>query len=130
MQRNSKKRNAILECLRQTDSHPCAEWVYERLKPTFPDLSLATVYRNLRLLQQEGTIDTLGVVCGQERFDGDISAHSHAVCRVCGKVFDLPCAVLPEDWLKNAAERTGFSLSDCAVQLTGVCKDCAKKEKS
>ncbi|MBQ0091788.1 MAG: transcriptional repressor, partial [Clostridiales bacterium] len=42
MQRNSKKRTAILECLRQTDSHPNAEWIYSRLKPTFPDLSIAT----------------------------------------------------------------------------------------
>lgn len=128
MQRNSKKRNAILECLRQTDSHPNAEWIYSRLKPTFPDLSIATVYRNLRLLQEEGVIDSLGVVCGQERFDGDTGPHSHAVCRVCGKVFDLPPAVLPEEWLRDAIDRTGFSLSACAVQLTGVCKECSAKE--
>ena len=129
MHRNSKKRNAILECLRQTDSHPNAEWIYSRLKPVFPDLSMATVYRNLRMLQEEGVIDTLGAVCGQERFDGDTAPHSHAVCRICGKVLDLPLAPLPEEWLQSAIDRTGFSLSACAVQLTGVCKECSAKEK-
>ena len=128
MQRYSKKRQAVLDCLRGTTEHPTAEWIYARLKPTFPDLSIATVYRNLRLLREEGVIDSLGAVCGQERFDGDTAPHSHAVCRVCGKVSDLPPAVLPEDWLRNAIDRTGFSRSACALQLTGVCKECSAKE--
>ena len=47
VRKHSHKRDAILECLRCTTSHPTAEWVYTQLKPTIPDLSLATVYRNL-----------------------------------------------------------------------------------
>ena len=50
VRRHSRKRDAILECLRCTTSHPTAEWVYNQLKPTIPDLSLATVYRNLAAL--------------------------------------------------------------------------------
>ena len=45
--RHSPKREAILECLRSSICHPSAEWVYAQLKPRIPDLSLATVYRNL-----------------------------------------------------------------------------------
>ena len=44
--RYSKKREAILTALRQTDAHPSAEWLYQTLKATHPDLSLGTVYRN------------------------------------------------------------------------------------
>ena len=44
--KHSKKRDAIYECLRNTTTHPSAEWVYAQLKPTIPDLSLGTVYRN------------------------------------------------------------------------------------
>ena len=47
MKRHSKKRDAILTCLRQTKSHPTAEWIYQKLKPEYPNLSLGTVYRNL-----------------------------------------------------------------------------------
>ena len=69
VRKHSRKRDAILECLRCTTSHPTAEWVYTQLKPTIPDLSLATVYRNLAMFKAEGTIDSVGVYNGLERFD-------------------------------------------------------------
>ena len=49
--RYSRKREAILNAIQSTDCHPSAEWVYQTLKPTHPDLSLGTVYRNLVLFQ-------------------------------------------------------------------------------
>ena len=54
--RQSKQRNRILEVLRATDSHPTADWLYQQLKPEFPNLSLGTVYRNLTMLIKEGFI--------------------------------------------------------------------------
>ena len=51
---------------------------------THPDLSLGTVYRNLLLFQQQGVIQSVGVVNGQERFDADTTPHSHFVCTTCG----------------------------------------------
>ena len=88
--RYSPKREAILECLRSTHNHPAAEWVYAQLKPSIPDLSLATVYRNLGQFRKDGTIQVIGNVDGEERYDGDTSPHSHFICRSCGKVADLP----------------------------------------
>ena len=58
--KHSKKRDAIYECVRSTKTHPSAEWVYSRLKPEIPDLSLGTVYRNLNLFQQEGRLISVG----------------------------------------------------------------------
>ena len=46
-----KKRNAILSCLRGTVLHPSAEMVHEMLREEHPDISLATVYRNLALFK-------------------------------------------------------------------------------
>ena len=46
-----RKRDAILTCLRETDVHPSADWVYAQLKPQIPDLSIGTVYRNLALFK-------------------------------------------------------------------------------
>ena len=43
IQKKSRKRDAILACVCSTDTHPTAEWVYTRLKPDIPDLSLGTV---------------------------------------------------------------------------------------
>ena len=67
--RYSKKREAILDVIRSSDAHPSAEWIYQALKQANPDLSLGTVYRNLLFFQRQGTIQSVGVVHGQERFD-------------------------------------------------------------
>lgn len=94
--RYSRKREAILNAIQSTDCHPSAEWVYQTLKPTHPDLSLGTVYRNLVLFQQQGLIQSIGVVKGQERFDGCIAPHSHLICTCCGAVMDLPHPMLDD----------------------------------
>ena len=72
----SKKREAILEALRNTTEHPSAEMLYARLKPEFPDLSLGTVYRNLAMFIRDGDAVSVGTVAGQERYDAD--THPHA----------------------------------------------------
>ncbi len=72
----SRKREAILTCLHGTTCHPTAEWVYQQLKPQFPDLSLGTVYRNLAAFKAEGVIDSVGVVNGLERYDGNTIPHA------------------------------------------------------
>ena len=72
IRKHSKKRDAILNCLRETDAHPSAEWVYSRLKPQIPDLSLGTVYRNLALFKETGEAISLGTVMGLERFDPEV----------------------------------------------------------
>ena len=48
VRKHSRKRDAILACLRSTTCHPTAEWVYQQLKPAIPDLSLGTVYGTYR----------------------------------------------------------------------------------
>jgi Fur family peroxide stress response transcriptional regulator len=90
--KHSKKRDAILQIIRSTKSHPSAQWVYDQLKPLIPDLSLATVYRNINLFQEEGTVVSVGVVNGEERFDGYVKPHPHFICSRCGRVLDYSCS--------------------------------------
>ena len=80
IRKRSRKRDAILACVRATTCHPSAEWVYQRLKPTIPDLSLGTVYRNLSMFKDEGLVISVGTVGGLERFDGNTKPHTHFVC--------------------------------------------------
>ena len=79
----SKQREAILQVLSETKSHPDAAWVYEQTRKIIPNISLGTVYRNLSNLQQSGEIVSLGVYGGVERFDADISEHLHFFCKKC-----------------------------------------------
>ena len=126
--KHSKKRDAIYECLRSTKSHPSADWIYARLKPEIPDLSLGTIYRNLNLFREEGLIVSVGTVDGLERFDADVSPHMHFVCRVCGAVIDAGGAALPEALLEQAAE--AGAVEDCRITFSGVCHSCQSGAQS
>ncbi len=122
-----RKRDAILTCLRQTTEHPSAEWVFSRLKPEIPDLSLGTVYRNLSLFKEQGLITSLGTVNGVERFDGNTEPHVHYICTGCGRVLDLHKIRVPEELNQAAAMDSGGQVNGCQLTFTGVCGRCANK---
>ena len=129
MERTAKhfrKRDAILNCLRETDTHPSAEWVYERVRSQMRDISLATVYRNLSLFKEQGIITSLGTVNGVERFDGNTAPHVHFICTGCGKVVDLPELTVPEELNTAAARASGGQVDSCQLSFTGNCGDCRK----
>ena len=122
--RQSKKRDAMLALLRRTDRHPSAEQVYQALKPDYPGLSLATVYRNLAQLCEQGLVLRVGAVNGQERYDGHVGPHSHFICNRCGCVEDLPRLTPGEDDLDSLGVQYGFTAERCEFIIRGLCKDC------
>ncbi len=122
--RYSKKREAILAAIRGTDCHPSAEWVYRRLKPDHPDLSLGTVYRNLVFFRERGDIQSVGVIQGQERFDGITAPHSHFVCNRCGAVLDLPGVAPEQDVPPAVSAQYGFTVERRELTFYGTCKTC------
>lgn len=125
----SRKRAAILAALQQTDVHPTAEWVYSRLKPQYPDLSLATVYRNLNRFCQTGQAVSLGSIGGYERFDGDLSPHSHLICARCGAVVDVFASPLDAEALAGLSRQTGCKIEEASVQFHGLCARCAQEDE-
>ena len=125
--KHSKKRDAILECIRHTKTHPTAEWVYQQLKPDFPDLSLGTVYRNIGMFKEEGIIQSIGVVNGLERYDYTTEPHTHFICSTCGQVTDLDHVVLPAAVLEDAA--SGGTITSYQLLFTGTCAQCSDHQK-
>lgn len=88
-QNYSRKRQAIYDLMCSTNEHPTAEWIYSKLKPNYPDLSIGTVYRNIKLLENNGLVKSVAVVNGCERYDAFTDPHSHFVCRNCYKIIDV-----------------------------------------
>ncbi len=121
-----RKRNAILDCLRASHTHPSAEMVFAELKQTHPDISLATVYRNLTLFKRQGLITTAGTVNGAERFDGNVKPHVHFICTGCGAVTDVPEITPPEALRSAAAQYTGGQVESCHLSFTGLCARCLR----
>ena len=126
VRKHSKKRDAILHCIRSTRSHPSAEWVYQQLKPEIPDLSLGTVYRNLAMFKADGTIQSLGTVAGLERYDGNTTPHTHFICTHCGTVIDLEHVELPGATLAEAGTYAGGAIFSYQLQFFGRCSRCGK----
>ena len=125
-----RKRNAILECLRNTDVHPSAETLYQMLQKDHPDISLATVYRNLARFKNEGIITSLGSVNGIERFDAITEPHVHFICSCCSSVQDLPQMEAPESLCSLVSEQTGAQVESCQLVFLGTCRECRKKQKA
>lgn len=124
--RYSKKRQAILDAIRSTDSHPGAEWIYSRLKSDYPSLSLATVYRNLRSFADEGEISCVGTVQGSERYDRNTKPHAHLVCEACGAVIDLEGIDVSADYAE-AERESGGRVHTHSLTFTGLCGNCVSK---
>ena len=122
MKRFSRNRQAILECLRSTTVHPTADWILEQLHPSYPNLNLATVYRNLLQLKEDGLIRSMGVIAGQEHFDGNIEPHAHVMCKCCDRILDIPLTNELGQMMEHTGSVTGFEVQ--AFQFTGLCPDC------
>ena len=124
--KNFRKRGAILECLRCSKAHPSADMVYAMLQKDHPDISLATVYRNLALFKKQGLIQSVGTVGGVERFDGNIEPHVHFICTGCDAVLDLPEMQVPQTLCGDAAAGVGGTVSGCQLTFSGLCGECSK----
>ena len=119
-----RKRNAILECLRSTVDHPSAEMVHEMLQAKHPDISLATIYRNLAHFRSQGQIQCVGTVRGKERYDANTAPHVHFICSGCDAVIDLPQLEVPQSLGSTAEQMAGCRVDGCQLTFTGQCAQC------
>jgi Fur family peroxide stress response transcriptional regulator len=129
-QKHFKKRDAILDYLRQTSAHPSAETIYTDLKTQIPDLAMGTVYRNLTLFKQQGLVSSVATVNGIERFDANTLPHVHFICTDCDAVIDLREMQVPQSLSATAEACCGAEISGCQLSFTGVCRNCTIIKKS
>jgi Fur family peroxide stress response transcriptional regulator len=125
--RRSKQRERILQALQATDSHPTAEWIYQKLKPEIPNLSLGTVYRNLAILQEQGFVQKMPLGT-TDRFEGNITPHYHLVCERCGRVADIEIPMYAEI-NEKASTMSSFKINRHRIDFFGICEKCQNKTK-
>ncbi len=116
----TKQRAIILKLIRSELYHPTAEEIFEAARLELPSISRATVYNNLRSMQDEGLIRRIGGEGNSDRFDFNTSPHGHLFCSVCGKITDV---MLPG--LKESIERASDSVAEeYELRISGVCSNC------
>ncbi len=116
-------RMVILAALEQDHGHPTAEQLYEMLRQEHPSLSLSTVYQTLDAFIRNGLCRRVSGPGDRLRVDGTPPNHDHAVCRLCGAIFDvdrdqLPLPV-PPGRLANGLMVTGVRL-----EYEVICQAC------
>ncbi len=126
MEKYSKQREEVINCIKNNRNHPTAEEIYMSLKLRNPNISRGTVYRNLNLLVDKGFVNKISNSGKPDKFDYVCDKHSHAICKICGNVFDFQ--ILIDDNIKNAI-KTQTELEEFSNEFTvyGICKTCKKK---
>ncbi|WP_062238506.1 peroxide-responsive transcriptional repressor PerR [Fictibacillus sp. FJAT-27399] len=125
--RITPQRHAILEHLIKSMTHPTADEIYKSLEGKFPNMSVATVYNNLRVFKEVGLVKELTYGDASSRFDCVTTEHYHIICEGCGKIVDFHYPGLDE--VETLAESvTGFDVGHHRMEIYGTCPDCKTKK--
>ena len=123
MKRNTIQRSLVFEAVNKLQCHATADEIYEAIVKDHPNISRATVYRNLKLLSDSGEIRKLDVPGGADRFDHLCHDHCHVKCVKCGRIFDVDMEYIT-GLEKNIKDNHGFMFTGYEILFRGICPDC------
>ena len=123
------QRRLLLNIIREAGGHPDAKELYRRASQRDPNISLATVYRNLRVFEEQGIVDErhLGQICCYYEMKR-LGEHQHLVCRGCGRVVDFESPLI-RDLVTEVQRENNFSVTKVELYLEGYCPKCKEEEK-
>ncbi|MEX5285267.1 Fur family transcriptional regulator [Selenomonas sputigena] len=119
------QRLAVYDVLCHTTAHPTADMIYSELQPTYPTMSLATVYKTLDILGKVGLVQALNVGEESFRYDANTTSHPHICCVGCGRVDDVFKADTG-DLVEQVETETGYAISGKQLYFYGQCPACQK----
>jgi Fur family peroxide stress response transcriptional regulator len=117
------QRLEIFRQVAQTEEHPNADVIYERVRKRMPTVSVDTVYRTLAFLEENALILKVSRLAGSARFDANVRKHHHFVCTQCGGIWDF----YSEELDSFQAPPEVAALGDVAsvhAELHGICSAC------
>lgn len=120
------QRTEILRELSGTEEHPDAETIYTRVRRRLPSISLDTVYRTLRMLEEKGVISRVPSMKDRARFDANMDRHHHFVCEQCGRISDFYSDALDRFAPPPEVAAMG-QVESVHVELRGRCRACRRK---
>ena len=127
--RKTRQLEQVFAALQGDHTHPFAQEIYARVHKKLPRISLATVYRNLHSLVEEGRIHTLLLDEQGARFDPETSQHDHFVCERCGRVVDLFLRRARHLGLSSLAKQ-GYVVTTHSLTIHGMCRVCAARRRT
>lgn len=125
MARVTRQRGAVATVLDQLEGFHSAQDIHARLRATGEPIGLATVYRAVAALAEDGELDTLQTGRGETLYRRCATHHHHhLVCRSCGHTVEIEGPTV-ERWTERAAAEHGFTDLSHTLEITGTCRACA-----
>ena len=123
------QRIAICRITLNSREHPSAQQVYNEVKKIHPTVSLATVYKTMKVLRDLNLVQELNFPRGQARFDSYMNPHINLICLSCGNITDLDDTTMQEITNKVAAA-TKFKPKGQRIDVYGICQKCSDTKKT
>ncbi|MCJ7521131.1 MAG: transcriptional repressor [Dehalococcoidia bacterium] len=118
------QRRLLLDILRESDTHLDAKELYRRAIERYRNISLATVYRNLRLFKELGLVGEIRLDDVHCYYEIKRSAeHYHLICSACGQVIEFESTLIPE-LVAEVEHKCGFHANRAVLHLEGYCNRC------
>ncbi|NIZ91056.1 Fur family transcriptional regulator [Kineococcus rubinsiae] len=126
--RSTKQRSAVSALLDEADSFLSAQDLHARLRERGEAVGLATVYRALQALVEDGDVDVLRTDDGESIYRRcSTGHHHHLVCRRCGRTVEVEGPTV-ESWALRVGSEHGFTAVEHVVEVFGVCAPCSAAE--
>lgn len=127
--RLTSQRRLLLKVLAECDEHLDAEEIYDLAKEQDPNISLATVYRTLKVLKEAGIVEERILDPeGQKRhYELRDKSHYHFTCLGCGRVIEFESPLI-EQASAELAERFHLDVVQTRVHMEGYCADCQERD--
>ncbi len=124
VRKSSRQRTAVSSFLEGEQTFRSAQEIYARLRDQGNSIGLATVYRALQGMVEDGEIDVLRTDDGEAVYRRcGTHHHHHLVCRVCGRTVEVEDKPV-ERWAAKVAAQHGFTDVEHQVEVFGVCREC------
>ena len=127
--RTTRQLEQVFAALQGDHTHPLAHEIYRRVHKRLPRISLATVYRNLHSLVEQGKIRTFLLDGQGARYDPETSEHDHFVCERCGRVDDLFLRRARRRIDLTSLAKRGYVVTTHNLAVHGMCQGCASRRR-
>jgi Fur family transcriptional regulator, ferric uptake regulator len=128
MRRNTIQRDLVKQAVQDMKKHVTADELYEFLKKCHPSMSKGTVYRNLDILVEEGSVRKVEVPSGPNYYDFTLKNHYHVKCVECGEVTDVDMDAV-EGLINKIRDTHGMDFLSYDIVFKGICKNCKQRNK-
>ena len=123
----NKYKRIIMNILKDNPVHPNVNELYLMVKHEYPEVGIATIYRNLENMATEGEVLKFNTDEQYDRFDATIKPHYHMICTRCGQVYDIPAEIICG--LEESVDAmTGHRIESYKLVFKGICKECLDKD--